>query len=45
VKAELRKNISSGEYTVGQQIASKKVPKLVWSNNEDGKVVRTEFVV
>ncbi len=28
-----------------QQIASKKVPKLVWSNNEDGKVVRTEFVV
>ena len=29
VKAELRKKISSGEYTVGQQIASKKVSKLI----------------
>ncbi len=29
VKAELRRKISSGEYTVGQQIASKKVSKLI----------------
>ncbi|CAB4010365.1 Hypothetical predicted protein [Paramuricea clavata] len=43
VKAEIRKKISSGEYTVGQQIAPRKYEKMAL--NENGEIVRSEFVV